>query len=87
MRQHLSGEFDMVLTEIARDNPRSLKVNALQLDHVTLNNCLSCNYLLTHEMRNSQPLPFQAHINVGFEVVSSSSFEGTEFDIVCWRWR
>ncbi len=27
MREELCGEFDMVLTEVARDNPRSLKVH------------------------------------------------------------
>jgi hypothetical protein len=28
MREELHGVFDMVLTEVARDNPRSLKVGA-----------------------------------------------------------
>jgi hypothetical protein len=79
MRSELSGVFDMVLTEVARDNPRSLKVGHVRGCDV------ACTAIVC--VGNSEPVLVKAHINVGFEVVSTSSFDGVEFDIVCWRWR
>lgn len=45
-------QFSHCITEIAKDNPRSL----------------------------------QAHIKVGFKIVHTSLFNGTEFYIVAWDW-
>ena len=45
-------QFSHCITEIAKDNPRSL----------------------------------QAHIRVGFKIVHTSLFNGTEFYIVAWDW-
>ena len=87
MRRELSSEFDMVLTEIARDNPRSLKVNTAALRSFYNPKPVLAGRALWFKDETLKPLSFQAHINVGFEVVSSSSFDGVCFDIVCWRWR
>ena len=75
MREELNCHYDMVLTEVARDNPRSLKV------------CEGCCVFGGTKQRKSYVFRVQAHLNVGFEVVSSSSFGGVQFDIVCWKWR
>lgn len=51
-RRELSGRFDYLVTDIARDNPGSLI----------------------------------AHLRTGFEVISTLSYGGVEWDLMLWDW-
>jgi hypothetical protein len=51
-RQTLAGQYDYLITDIARDNPGSLN----------------------------------AHLKSGFQVISTLSYAGVEWDLVLWDW-